>query len=304
MTKTAPYQPIIGIIFDFDGTLAPDTTGTMVKSFGVEPSTFWRDHVHRRIDDGWDPSTAQMYSLLEVGRSPGTGEQRLTREMLEECGRNLKPFDGVMELFETLNERVRQKNSDITIEYYIISCGLSEIICQTPIAHHFRNIWAGALHFDEQGRADFPKVILSHTEKLRYLYGIVRGVEKIGSVNQPFATQGQFQDDELRIPLDQIIYIGDGLTDMPCFSVVYRENGIALGIYKEESKEKWGRAAGESNEGWVSNLAVTDYSENSELVESLCLAVESIASRITLRAKTRGDLEAIGASGDPGGGTA
>lgn len=296
MTKTAPYQPTIGIIFDFDGTLAPDSTGSLVKSLGVAPGTFWRDHVHRRIDEGWDPSTAQMYSLLEVGRSPETGEQRLTRALLEECGRNLKPFEGVEELFDRLRERAHQKNSDITLEFYIISCGLTEIICRTSIARHFKDIWASSLHFDDAGRAEFPKVILSHTEKLRYLYGIVRGVEKIGSVNQPFATQGQFEDDELRIPLDQIIYIGDGLTDMPCFSVVYRNNGIALGIYKEQSKEKWGRAAGESNDGWVSNLAVTDYSENSELVESLALAVDSIASRITLRAKTRGDLEAIGAS--------
>lgn len=91
----------------------------------------------------------------------------------------------------------------------------------------------------------------------------------------------------MRVPLDQVIYVGDGLTDMPCFSVLFRANGIALGVGGEKARKKWGRAAEAAGKkaGRVSNLAAADFRDGSELMDSLLLAVESIGTRIAIRQK-------------------
>ena len=83
-----------------------------------------------------------------------------------------------------------------------------------------------------------------------------------------------------------MIVVGDGYTDIPCFSLVRKAGGMAIGVYDQENRDKWGRAWGFIEDGRVSNLVPAEYGERSALSNSLIMAVESIANRISLSAHT------------------
>jgi hypothetical protein len=88
--------------------------------------------------------------------------------------------------------------------------------------------------------------------------------------------------EELHVPLTQVIYVGDGASDIPCFSLLNEEKGVAIGVYKGRTAEDWGRELEMSRGQRVANVAPAEYSEDSELMRSLKLAVESMCFQIAL----------------------
>ena len=100
--------------------------------------------------------------------------------------------------------------------------------------------------------------------------------------NRPFEVNRKHEPSALRIPLNNMVYVGDGYTDIPCFSLLKKNNGVAIGVYDQENREKWGRAWGFAEDGRVSNLVPADYSKKSALSNSLLMATEAIAKRIKL----------------------
>src|SRR5690606_28202267 len=127
--------------------------------------------------------------------------------------------------------------------------------------------------YNEKGEIDFLKKIISHTEKTKYIFKIARGDFSQNSSMQEPGFSSQIPEDELYIPLNHMIYIGDGYTDLPCFSLLNENRGISIGVFKENSLEKWGEKMQLAPEQKVANLTPADYSENSELSESIILAV-------------------------------
>jgi len=103
---------------------------------------------------------------------------------------------------------------------------------------------------------------------------------------KPFDVNKKVSAQDLRVPFDQMIFVGDGFTDVPCFSMLRKLNGIPIGVYDQNSREKWGRAWGFIEDGRVSNLVPADYRGKSALNNSLTMAIEAMARRILLRPKT------------------
>jgi hypothetical protein len=136
------------------------------------------------------------------------------------------------------------------------------------------------------GTVLFPKKIVSFTDKTRYLFHVQKGIFGPDFRGKPFDVNKKFDESSIRVPLNQMIFVGDGYTDIPCFSLVRKSGGIAIGVYDRENREKWGRAWGFIEDGRVSNLVPADYGEKSALSDSLIMAVESMASRISLAAHT------------------
>ena len=79
-----------------------------------------------------------------------------------------------------------------------------------------------------------------------------------------------------------MIFVGDGYTDIPCFSLIKQQGGVALGVYDRDKRERWGRAWGFIEQQRVSNLVPADYTEKSALANSLIMAVESMARKMEL----------------------
>jgi len=128
--------------------------------------------------------------------------------------------------------------------------------------------------------------VVSFTDKTRYIFHIQKGIFGPDFADKPFEVNRKVASEDIRVPISQMVMVGDGYTDIPCFSLVRKDQGIAIGVYDRKNREKWGRAWGFIEDGRVSNLVPTDYSEGSGLSDSLIMAVESIAARISLASHT------------------
>ncbi len=268
----------IAVIFDFDDTLAPDSTSAYLQSLGVDIQNFWREKVQALIQEAWDPVPAYLFQMIHESQS-GLIDP-ITRASLESWGSQVSFYPQASTIFERLRSLAAKLNPDVQLHFYLISSGISDILRHTPIAHHFTDIWACDFHYDQNQQIAFPKKIVSFTDKTRYIFQIAKGIVGEAFRNQPFAVNRKISPSELRIPFNQMIFVGDGYTDIPCFSLVRKAGGVAIGVYDNDDREKWGRAWGFIEDERVSNLVPADYSKKSALSNSLAMALESMIGRM------------------------
>lgn len=277
----------LAVVFDFDETLAPDTFALLLQDMGFDADTFKQERVKPLLDDGWDKYLARAYCLIEESKQRD-GENKITKERLAKVGRELKPFEGVPEMFKRLQQCARDLISDVEVEFYLITGGFVEMARNTSIASNFKAMWGCRFHYDADGEIKFIKQQMTNTEKTSYLYYLSKGLDGERDKDLMFA-YSSVPDDKLRIPLTQVIYVGDGASDAPCFTVVNRNGGTAIGLYKEGNTKKWSQHEKIDAHQRVANVAPPDYSEDSELMQSLTLAVEGICKQIALRSLSVGE---------------
>jgi len=278
-------QNTIAVIFDFDDTLAPDSTSGYLDYMGIDTHDFWQRRVQPLIASGWDPVPAYLRMMIVESKARGK-TRRFSRRSLNEWGSQIKFYKGVSRIFSQLRRQAELVASDLAIEFYLISSGIGEVLRATRIAKQFTDIWACDFDYDDDTNIEFPRNIVSFTDKTRYLFHISKGIIGPESRGKPFEVNRKIDDGQLRVPMNQMIFVGDGYTDIPCFSLIQQSGGIALGVYDAEDRERWGRAWGFITEGRVANLHPADFGKHSGLHNSLLMAVEHIAKRIALRRKT------------------
>jgi phosphoglycolate phosphatase-like HAD superfamily hydrolase len=278
-------QETIAVIFDFDDTLAPDSTSSFLNSIGINVKSFWNDEVSPLIQEGWDPVPAYLYRMVQRSGS-GNREALITREKLAEWGKQIQLYNGATRIFDRLRKHAHSIDPNIAVEFYLISSGISETLRATRIAQHFHDIWACEFAYGEDGRILFPRNIVSFTDKTRYIFHISKGIVGKETRGKPFEVNRKIPAEHLRVPINQMIFVGDGYTDIPCFSLIRKNDGVAIGVYDPDDRARWGRAWGFIEDGRVSNLARADYGTRSSLSDSLMMAIESIARRIALRRHT------------------
>lgn len=275
---------VIALVFDFDDTLAPDSTSGFLAQMGVDVAQFWSAQVGPLLyEQDWDPVPAYLYKMIQLSRGGAHG--RITRDSLEQWGRRLPLHDGVETLFERLRAMVRAQHPQVQLEFYLISSGIGDVVRHTPIAHEFTDIWASEFNYDDDGAIEFPRRIVSFTDKTRYLFHIQKGIIGPASRGKPFEVNRKVPEDKLRVPFEQMIFVGDGYTDIPCFSLIRRSGGVAFGVWDPRHKEKRSRAWGFIQEGRVSNLNQARYDSDAELYQWLEEAVGGLASRMVLKSR-------------------
>ena len=274
-------QDTIAVIFDFDETLAPDSTSTFLDSLGIDVKSFWRDTVDPLIDDGWDPVPAYLYRMIEESSSDPA--RAITQQKLMEWGKQVQFYNGATRVFDLLRRQVEGAKANVSVEFYLISSGIGEVLRHTRIARHFNHIWACDFLYGDDGRIVFPKNVVSLTDKTRYIYQVSKGIYGPEYKGKPFEVNRKVPNELQRIPIDQMIFVGDGYTDVPCFSLVRKYGGVAIGVYDPADRKRWGRAWGFIEDDRVSNLVPANYGKNSALTHSLSMAIESMTNRILLR---------------------
>lgn len=270
----------IAIVFDFDDTLAPDSTSGFLGSMGIDVSHFWTHDVQKLVEADWDPIPAYLYRMIELSKSGKVPP--ITAKTLGEWAQQITYYPGVAGIFDRLRAHVKSVNPTLNLEFYLISSGIEAILRQSQVAHQFEDIWSCDFAYDAQGAIEFPKRVVSFTDKTRYIFHISKGLFGERARGRPFDVNRKVDSHGLRVPLNQMIFVGDGYTDIPCFSLVLKGGGIAIGVYDTHNRDKWGRAWGFIEQQRVSNLVPADYAENSALSNSLIMAVESISRRIEL----------------------
>lgn len=234
-------RPVVAIFFDVDGTLAPDTTDFLLAEAGFTQEAidqFW-DGVTTSVHKGWDPTIAYLTKLIRVAER--TESPVLTSHGMTEVGKKVKLFDGLPEFFNELRAVVAQRPTpdgiSVGIEYYITSGGILPLIEATALAPQMNGIFACDFEFDS--RTDLPvapKLAVNFTEKTKFIFAINKGVSAEVLRRNPYRVNDWVPLDEREVPLAHMIYIGDGPSDIPCFSVIGNNHGEAIGVDKETKK--------------------------------------------------------------------
>jgi len=250
----------VALVFDFDETLAQESTTAFVESLGINTDYFWSKMVDSLLPLGWDPVPAYLYKLIDIAK-----EYNITKELLNNFGEKVVFKNGVETFFNNIKNDVKELSKDINIEFYIISSGISEIIKHTKISKHFNDIWACEFHFDKNNLIKFPKKIVSFTDKTRYIFQISKGMFGSEYQGKPYAVNLKIDPDNYYIPIKNMIYLGDGMTDVPCFSLLQRFGGTAIAVYDAQNTKAYGKAQNFKNENRVNDMHIADYSRDSKL---------------------------------------
>ncbi len=286
LQMSAP-QNVIAVVFDFDDTLTDDSTTKLLESRGIDTAKFWKKEAAALLADGWDPTLAYLKLILDrVG--PSKSFKRLTNSQLREFGSTLKIYKGVPKLFTDLRAiAIEHKLSNPVVEFYVISGGLEEIIRGSRIAKHFTGIWGNCLWEDPAvGYVTHIKNLVSFTEKTKHLFEINKGlVEK--TRQEHYAVNELVEKSARRVPFQNMIYVGDGLTDVPCFSLIESNGGTPFGVFdpkKDGSPKK-------AYETLVATKRTTStnsphYGKTDDLGSLLRAAVKQICLRLDVESRT------------------
>jgi len=234
----------IAVIFDFDDTIVPDSTTKLLQAYGINPETFWKRDVRNLIASGFDPAHASLTLLLNnIGRDRPLG--LLTNRDLRKFGERLERhfYPGLPDLIQDLRRSV-SRYAGITVEFFIITGGL-QAICEgsTFIHKHFSGIYGSQLAGD--GRNGVLRHIarcITFTEKTRYLFEINKGLSPQETQRNPFLVIKEVPRDMRPVPWKNMVYIGDGFTDIPCFSLVNEKGGVSFGVFNPRKPKSAKRA--------------------------------------------------------------
>lgn len=292
---THPIPNRIAIAFDLDDTLMPSTYDSLLKALDLDPQAFRRDRYRPLLDQGWESIPAKCFTLVDESRRRPAG-QKITREFIETFSATLDPFPGVDVMFDRLKQTAKAIVPDIEVEFYLITSGMVQVARHTRIAKHFTHMWGCEFHFDVSGEVCCLKRSLTYSEKPRYLYYLSKGGEARTRDRDITFVYDDIAPEDLHVPLECVIYVGDGTSDLPCFAMLNQRGGTSIGVLKAgQTATEWQRDRQVSPGQRIFNLAPPDYSERSELMQSLELAVESISKHIALRQLSRNDAIEVGA---------
>ncbi|MBQ8164655.1 MAG: haloacid dehalogenase-like hydrolase [Clostridia bacterium] len=246
--------PIIAIMYDFDRTLCTRDMQEyqFIPSLGMEASEFWKEAnglAHREHMDG---ILAYMYVMIMRAKEKGI---ELSRDTLVSMGNKVELFPGVDEWFDRINEYGRMQN--VKIEHYVISSGLKEIIQGSKIKNAFTEIFASEFYYGDDDNAVWPKAAVNYTNKTQFVYRINKGVLDISN---DVDLNKSMPEESKRVRFSNMIYIGDGLSDVPCMKMVKAYGGSSIAVYQDGEKTKVDELL---NKGRVDFTYPADYRENS-----------------------------------------
>ena len=250
----------LAIIYDFDGTLAPGNMQDrqFIPDVGMKAEDFWREVDTLSDKTHADRILSYMFVMLEKAKSAG---MPVRREHLAARSKGIEFFPGVETWFDRIDTYGHDKG--VSVEHYVISSGNSEIIEGTSIAHRFREIYASRFLYDDDGVAVWPAVAINFTTKTQYLFRINKGAHDL---NDTDAINRYVPQSERPVPFQNMVYIGDGETDVPCFRLVKDLGGLSVVVYAGGAQE---RAQRYREEGRVNCVVPADYSADGELDDAV-----------------------------------
>ncbi len=282
-----PILPVkIAIAYDFDGTLAPGNMQehTFLPSLKIPAAEFWAHANQIAKENDMDEILAYMQLSLDEARRR---DLPIRRSDFEQYGSGITFFKGVESWFDRINAFARERG--IELEHHIISSGLREFISGTPIARHFTNIYASGYRYDANGVAVWPALAINYTNKTQYLFRINKGINN--SYDNTLINK-YLPEEERTIPFKQMIYIGDGETDVPAMKMIKYQGGTAIAVYNPEIKSARDKPSPRQNcenllrQNRAGYIAPADYTEGSPLDSLIRLVIEKIKAEVELKSFT------------------
>ncbi len=296
MAEQAPFsQTIIAVIWDFDRTLSPHyMQKPLFEAYGVDQREFWREvnalpayygraGIHVQDDTCY---LGHILSYVQHGVFAGLSNARL-----RELGAEIVFFPGMPEALDRLKNLMaapEYQEWDIRVEHYVVSTGLAELIRGSAVAAQLDGIWAS--EFIEEPappRADLAQLpregaisqiagALDNTTKPRAVFEIHKGVNRVPGISVNDAIPESYR----RVPFENMLYIADGPSDVPSFSVVKKHGGFTFAVHDPESKKQFAQVAELHEQGRIHAIGPADYREHSPTSMWLEHRIVKLAKRI------------------------
>ena len=278
-------SPIIAVLYDFDKTLCTTDMQNyaFIPSLGMTPAEFWAEANGFGRQNRIDGILAYMYIML---REAERRNRPFTREDLVEKGRGVELFPGVESWFGRIN--AFGESQGVRVEHYVISSGLREIIEGSSISGEFREIYASEFYYDGTGRPVWPKLAVNFTAKTQFVYRINKGVL---DVSDDKTLNDSMPDDSKRVPFPNMIYLGDGLSDVPCMKMMRAYGGQAIAVYQSGNRSGVEELLARRR---VDFIFPADYREGSALEETVKNIIRKMAIADRLWEENHRQLRRLG----------
>ncbi len=299
MATTLFTQNIIACIWDFDKTLIPEyMQSPLFRRYGINEANFWNEtnnlmEQYRRRGYQLSGEIAYLNHLLTyvlAGAMP-----KLGNKTLRECGADIKFYPGLPDFFSRVKkfaaEREIYRKHEIQVEHYIVSTGLAEMIRGSAIANYVDGIW-GCEFIENPLQPGFLKqkeleitadsviaqigMVIDNTTKTKALFEINKGTNK----NPAIDVNANIAPEDRRIPFQNMLYIADGPSDIPSFSVVKKGGGKAYAVYNPARSDEFAQNDRLRQVGRIDHYGPADYTENSSTAQWLKLHIQAMCDRI------------------------
>ena len=277
--------PIVAFLYDFDKTLCTTDMQNyaFIPSLGMTPAEFWPVANGFGSANRMDGILAYMYTMI---RESEKRNMPLTREKLINMGKDIVLYPGVEDWFRRINAFGAEQG--VQVEHYVISSGLKEIIEGSPISDAFKEIYASEFYYDESGTPVWPKLAVNFTAKTQFVYRINKGVL---DVSDDKTLNDSMPDDSKRVPFTNMIYVGDGLSDVPCMKMMRAYGGQAIAVYQESNRIAVEELMAKHR---VDFIFKADYSEGTPLDLTVKNIIRKMAIVDRLGEETNRQLRTIG----------
>lgn len=269
-------NPPFVIAYDFDGTLAPGNMQEydFVPALDIQPEAFWAETNRLSQEQQADPILTYMRLMIEKAAA---ARVPVRKEDFMRFGAGIDFFPGVTEWFERINAYGEKRG--LQVLHYIISSGLREMIEGTSIHQHFHRVYASGFMYDHNGVAAWPALAINYTTKTQYLFRINKGSLDVhdNSLINKFV-----HPDERPVPFANMVFIGDGETDIPCMRLVKDQGGHSIAVYPPDKQDAKSQARRLVEERRAHLAAVADYSAGQPLDLAIQAMIDMAAARRTL----------------------
>ena len=273
-------KTIIALMYDFDKTLCDQDMQnySFIPNLGMSPDEFWSEVEAFRSKNYMEGVLGYLYYSMHKCEEKGIP---FTNEYLQSTGKDVRFYKGVKNWFERINQY--GESIGVKIEHYVISSGIKEIIDGTEIKDKFKKIFACQYYFDENGKAVWPKIAINYTQKTQYVFRISKGIFD--------ETDNKKVNDKMRdrlIPYENMIYFGDGITDIPCMTLIKKQGGVSIAVYPKGQKHKVTSLLLDTR---VNYISPADYQEGSDLDSLVKCIIQEMKLSHTLALKQKQQLQ-------------
>ena len=260
---------VIATIWDFDKTLIDGyMQDPLFDDYKIDAKDFWdetKSLIAKYEADGLEVNRDTFYlnlilRYIRSGKFPG-----LNNERLKGYGAQQRFYPGAIDLFrriKELNDVDEYRDYAIRFENYIVSTGLKKIIEGSPIAQYVERIW-GCEFIENNDRTELSEVVytIDNTTKTRAIFEINKGVGMIEGAN--IDVNSKIPESERRVQFYNMVYVADGPSDVPSFSLVNKGCGATFAVYPPGDEKAMQQVDQMRRDGRVQMFAEANYTEQS-----------------------------------------